>query len=67
MTFKTVKLKSPWMDHPKGSVLTIRSEKADELVSRKSAVIKEEKMADGPPVNKMVDEPKRRKSKTKTP
>jgi len=61
MTFKTIKLKNEWMGNPKGSVLTIRSEMADILVDRKTAVIKAEKNMESPEVNKMIDSPKRKK------
>lgn len=45
--YRSVKLKANWLGHPKGSILKINTVKADELISRKSAVeVKEEEMTE---------------------
>jgi len=63
MTFVEVKLKAPWLGHPKGSTVNINSFAAQSLINRKSAsLIKKKKKAPSrPEKNKMVTEPVRKK------
>ena len=76
MQFKMIKLKAEWLGHPKGSVLTLQSAKADDLMSRGCAAevdvdkptekgpttpSAETKEVERPAVDKMVKRPTRSK------
>ena len=61
MTFVTLKLKSNWLGHPKGSTVTVNSFAAQSILDRKGATLVGVKALENPKKDKMLTAPERKK------